>query len=152
VLTKGVAVYGRQEFPANGTKERRINMNSRERVITALSRREPDFVPRQVQLTPPVVQTFWEKTGESDYEAYFKNDMRYIEPLPTKVKQDFSRYHDLNEVKDPSCIDEWGIARVPGSLYHFVKIISPLRNAESIEDIEKYPWPDILADYRFEHY
>ena len=45
-------------------------------------------------------------------------------------------------------IEEWGIAFVPGSEYHFEGMVHPLAGDISIRDIEFYPWPDVTADYR----
>jgi uroporphyrinogen decarboxylase len=53
------------------------------------------------------------------------------------------------DVSDDCLIDDWGVTwqRRPGSLYFEVSD-PPLRNA-TLDDLEQYPWPDLLAPSRF---
>jgi len=48
-------------------------------------------------------------------------------------------------------IDEWGMGwRMPASSgYYYDLYLSPLANAETIADIEKYPWPDATDPDRY---
>jgi uroporphyrinogen decarboxylase len=53
------------------------------------------------------------------------------------------------EISDDCLIDDWGVTwrRRPGSLY-FEVADPPLRNA-TLDDLERYPWPDLAAPSRF---
>jgi uroporphyrinogen decarboxylase len=43
-------------------------------------------------------------------------------------------------------IDDWGIANVPGSMFHFTKMIHPLAGEKTLEDIKNYPLPDYTRE------
>ena len=53
------------------------------------------------------------------------------------------------EVSDDYIIDDWGTPwrRAPGSIYFEIAGF-PLRNA-TIDDLEKYPWPNLTSPARF---
>jgi len=53
------------------------------------------------------------------------------------------------DVSDDCLVDDWGVAwqRRPGNLYFEVSD-APLRNA-TLDDLERYPWPDLVAPSRF---
>jgi uroporphyrinogen decarboxylase len=44
-------------------------------------------------------------------------------------------------------LNEIGVLQIPGSMYHFTKGISPLRNVQSFADIRQYPYPRIQNLY-----
>ncbi|MGA2975361.1 MAG: uroporphyrinogen decarboxylase family protein [Spirochaetia bacterium] len=122
-------------------------MTSRERVLAAVRREEPDRVPRDLSwgLTPAAYELFTRKTGQTDPLAYFKVDTRLVSQPPTRDPARHARYHG----KDAD-VNEWGVANERGSdpALHFTHIVSPLRGATTIEDIVDYPLPDLDADYR----
>ena len=60
-----------------------------------------------------------------------------------ETKHDFSRYYTDIDIPDDAWIDGSGILTIPGSSFHFTRWISPLRNAETLEEIMDFPaWPD----------
>lgn len=60
-------------------------MTSRERVLTALSRREPDRVPFNLRTGPELVARLRAEVGDVDFAVHFGHDVRYVSlPLPTK--------------------------------------------------------------------
>lgn len=127
-------------------------MTPRERVLTALAREEPDKVPRELSygaFTPALMKVFVEKTGSIDPTEYFNFEVRPVNLKPTRKAYDFSRY--LSDLPDKVYISEWGVASFTGSLYHFMRSIRPMENLSTPEDIEEYPFPDMLAEYRYEH-
>jgi uroporphyrinogen decarboxylase len=63
-------------------------------------------------------------------------------------KDDVKLYYADIDKPEGSFLNEIGVLQVPGSLYHFTKTISPLRNASSFDDIVKYPFPDVAALYQ----
>ncbi len=131
-------------------------MNSRQRLMTALSRGVPDRVPRDLSwgLSPIFYEKFKKNTGETDYYKYFKVDYRLLDFKSTKKVIDFSNY--FNERSDVHGFynDEWGIGHVKSTNtdFHFEHIISPLKFAESVNDIIDYPIPDFMEEYRHTHF
>ncbi len=49
-------------------------------------------------------------------------------------------YRDIDKPAGSS-INEIGVLDVPGSMHHFTRSVSPLRNASTFEDIKNYPYP-----------
>jgi uroporphyrinogen decarboxylase len=52
-------------------------------------------------------------------------------------------------VSDVDHHDEWGVGAISAGFHHFEKMVHPLHNASSPRDIAAYPWPDVLAPYRW---
>jgi len=126
-------------------------MTHRERVLLALSRKEPDRVPFTMDFTPEIYERFKRETGAEDYYEYFKIDIRYTGPDSTKKTADFTPYIGRSAHPERRRVDEWGIGWEKGSLHHFEDMVHPLRNMTSIKELEQYPWPDVDADYRWQN-
>ena len=47
-------------------------------------------------------------------------------------------------------VSEYGSITVPGSSYHLRRMIYPLRNAESLDDIDRFPGPEVREAWRWE--
>lgn len=78
--------------------------------------------------------------------------MPHIGPwAPAKtVKPDFTGYYEGVDMPEGSYIDGNGTLHIPGSMYHFTRYISPLRNAEKFEEIEAFPYPNVKG-YTTDH-
>jgi len=122
-------------------------MTPRQRVMAALTRQVPDRVPRVMGFTPPALEEFRHRTGACNPADYFDFEVRFVGIGPTTLNTDFRPY--LGDMPPGTRVNEWGIGHVPGSTYHFEDYIHPLRNASSPDDIADYPFPDLLADYRY---
>ena len=129
-------------------------MTSRERVLAAIAREVPDRVPVDISwgLTPLVKEVFRQKTGQTDYLAYFGVDTRHARIANTQCPHDFSSYFAEHADGERMRIGEWGIGSVPltDSDLHFQRVASPLKNARSVGDVADFPLPDITADYRMD--
>jgi len=55
---------------------------------------------------------------------------------------DYSKYWEGVDLPEGTTF-AGGVAHVPGSVYHFTHMISPLRNAASLAEIENYPLDDL---------
>lgn len=62
---------------------------------------------------------------------------RRIAPLP---QHDYSVYYEGIAIPEGLRFSEGGVLHLPGSKYHFVRLISPLRNATSLAELEAFPW------------
>jgi len=98
--------------------------------------------------TPPALEQFRRRTGASDPADYFDFEVRHVGISPTRLETDFTPW--VGTMPPNGHVNEWGIGHVPGSLYHFEDYVHPLRDARTAADVEAYPFPDILADYRYE--
>jgi uroporphyrinogen decarboxylase len=119
-------------------------MNPRERVLTAMRRETPDRVPFGFSFTPALMQVFWEKTGADNPADYWRFDMRPIWFRSPGNKADYGAYYPEG-LPNGAWIDDWGVANVPGSMYHFVQMLHPLRHAKTVEEIVDYPLPDYAS-------
>jgi uroporphyrinogen decarboxylase len=62
--------------------------------------------------------------------------------------KDYSRYWHGQELPPGTTINGVGVAQVPSGFYHFWGYVSPLREAQSLKEIEEYPLDDLSTwDY-----
>jgi uroporphyrinogen decarboxylase len=92
-------------------------------------------------------EEFRRQTGEDDYAEHFGLEPRYVGILGTVQPRDFGAY--LGDVEGVHHHDEWGVGAIPSGFHHFQRMVHPLRNATSPREIAAYPWPDVLAPYRW---
>ena len=124
-------------------------MTPRERVREAVNRGAPDRVPKELGFTPAVMERFQQETGSDNPSEYFDMETRNVDfaPLRDEDKPDFSEY--LRDMPPEARISsEYGTATVPANFHHFWGYVFPLRKAQTVRDIERYPWPDMTTDYR----
>ncbi len=60
---------------------------------------------------------------------------------PNRVAPDFSGYYADMDVPENATINWFGMMEIPGSMYHFTRYISPLRNATTLDEIKNFPYP-----------
>jgi uroporphyrinogen decarboxylase len=129
-------------------------MNPRERVLKALRREgAPDRVPFEISwgaFTPRLMKTYRKETGsELEPDEYFDFDTRYVRPLPSNKKTDFTQYFKGEELEEDVSFDDWGVGSVPTAFeipdfkYH------PLEKMTSVEEIDQFEWPDLDLAYRY---
>jgi len=124
-------------------------MSPRERVATAMARRQPDRVPKTAGFTPAIRERFEKETGSKNPNEYFKMEPRGVGFKPTQHQPDFTKY--FTDLPDNAQIGEWGTVRIPGGFYHFTRRMYPMAGFTSAKQVEEYPWPDMKADYRHAH-
>lgn len=136
-------------------------MNSKERVLTALRRSgTPDRVPIQFDLCRSLLDDFGEKYGiPVHYTTSYFEDVTYrisANELRTAMGSDCvvvgaslpSGYsHPVTE--DGCIVNEFGMKMRQGPLYMEV-IESPLAGVSAVEEVERVPFPDPLAEGRFD--
>lgn len=122
----------------------------RDRVITALSRREPDRVPTWLQLSPAVKQALQRAVGSDDLVGALGLDVDYEQTVgrgPSTLTADFTGYFD--EIPPGAHYSEWGEMGYPAGFYHFEGQKKPMAAFTSVREIEEYPFPDPDAEYRY---
>jgi uroporphyrinogen decarboxylase len=136
-------------------------LNHRERVLTTLGHREPDRVPRFLNLTPAVIEEFRRRTGHTDPADYWDWDMSHVgflppDPLPD-LDEVFGRYFeglDFEWILSWDTRDyppEWGIATRPAHYYHFSAPLAPMTDFSSVAELDEYPFPDYVGEWRHDH-
>jgi uroporphyrinogen decarboxylase len=128
-------------------------MTQRENILRAFRRQQPETVGFDFVLSPALLDEFRRRTGREDYQEYFNFPLRCIELDPTRLTTDYTRFFDdLPPGTRPlDWNPEWGIMGAPGPTAHFQEMLHPMAKFESAAQVAAYPWPDWLADYRWEH-
>ena len=143
-------------------------MSPRQRVLTALSRKQPDRVPKYAGFSDPMLEMFKKKTGSNSPEDYFNMEIRYVlfkpESRSDKGKwygsggawygiaanpEKFLKY--FSNLPKGTIITEWGVGFKPGSTPYYSKVIYPMKDFHYPEEIDKYPFPDVLAEHRHQY-
>ncbi len=137
-------------------------MTSKERVLRAFKKTDgmPDRPPLQFDLCRSLIDYFGEKLGmEADYSLSYYEDLTYrisANEIRTKMGSDciviggtVASDFEIKTVRENVTLNEFGMEMKPGSLYVDV-VKCPLVEAGSIEDIEKYNFPNPYAPGRFE--
>lgn len=128
----------------------RTEMSPRQRVTTTMRREVPDRVPKEAGFTPAIQAAFEENTGATNAAEYFGFERRGVGFRGPQEPQDFSLYYP-DGIPEGTSINEYGSGRVPSDFYHFTSRIYPLERAETVEELEEYPWPDYTPERRHAH-
>lgn len=125
-------------------------MTKRERVLAAMSRNQPDRVPKSAGFTPTIQRKFEEATGHSDAAAYFDYDSTGVGFAGPDEATDWAPYYP-DGVGEGCFYSEYGTAHTPGSFEHFWRLDYPLKKCSSLSELEQFPWPDVTEPHRHEH-
>lgn len=136
-------------------------MNHRERVLTAMSHREPDRAPRNATLPPFVREEFARRTGQQSPAEYWDWDLSNVGFKPPDPHLDlrarfgtFFADRDCEWLLDWDRNDyspEWGVATRPAHFYHLSAPLAPMESFTRVEQIEAYPFPDYVNEWRHDH-
>jgi uroporphyrinogen decarboxylase len=130
-------------------------MTSRERTLAVLARELPDRLPRELKLTPALLEEFEKRTGANDPGEYFGLDVRDVYFAPPTSFADFSAYYPegLPRFWNPAGweVGEWGVGVTDGSMYHFIHLEHPMKRLTTIGELEHYPFPDLTPPARHQH-
>jgi uroporphyrinogen decarboxylase len=145
-------------------------MTPRERVLTALRRQQPDRVPYEINGFNRVAWArFKTETGSIDPDAYFgaETAVERVDFLPTNInlKERYLPFHELpphvtyksndeDMHKGDFILDEWGTVFIAGTDPAYDHFVAPTKimKAASIGEIQNYPMPDFMEDYRHRHF
>lgn len=136
---------------------------SRERVKAAIEHREPDRVPIDFNPTLEFYLNLKNYLGLEIEEELRPNEMMEVIPHPRvlsmlgadliSVKLGSPKGRRSAEAQGELIVNEWGVGlrrvQQPGIGSYFEPVYHPLA-AATIDDLEKYPWPDPSAPGRGE--
>lgn len=123
-------------------------MTHRENLFRALRRQQPHHVPFFFTLCDDQIKTCREKTGTEDFFEAFDLPIRYVSIGPSRHIPDYSPYYP--GLPQGAYLDEWGVGYAPGRFHHFTRMLHPMQDFTSPAQVESFPLPDLLADYRWE--
>jgi uroporphyrinogen decarboxylase len=149
-----------------------MSMTPRERVLAALAHEEPDRVPIVVGVSNATgikARPYRELAGVLGLDpgdAYIYDwpelgtalpNEAILERLGTDVRPVLDAFPAATLLRnrerpahDPF-IDDWGSGQVEISEGHWFPGVHPLREAETLDAIERYPWPDMDDPSRVAH-
>ncbi len=140
-------------------------MDSRERILQALSHREPDKVPLDIQgmgasrVYAKPMRAFCELAGQKcDFDADIEGFAVLSEGLLDRLKVDTrgvaarapEETKSWREGETVFVENEMGVisARPPSSIY-FDTVLNPMSGVTCIDDVRNFPWPDPEEPSRF---
>jgi len=130
-------------------------MTPRERVLAVLRRERPDRLPRELKLTPALLEELQRRTGAADPAEYFSLEMRDVYFAPPAEAADFSAYYPegLPRFWNPAGweVGEWGVGVTDGSMHHFIHLEHPMIRLRNAEELDRYPFPDLSLAARHAH-
>ena len=127
-------------------------MTPRERVWQAVNRGTPDKVPKEAGFTPALMERFQKETGSNSPADYFGMETRHVGFAGLRP-EDFPDFSEYMKALPPNArlMSEYGTASVPANFHHFWGYVYPLQKAQTVDEIERYPWPDVTLAYRHGH-
>lgn len=98
----------------------------------------------EFSLCPYLIERVQKELGAGDYQEYFSFPWRMVEDirLPGHDVEQYRKFYQ-RPLADGADIDTWGVGheKSPNSM-HMTYMRHPLEDAEDLEDLQKYPFPD----------
>ena len=128
---------------------------SRDIVLDVIHRRTPERLPRELKLTPALMEEFRRRTGATCPVEHFGLDVDEVHFRAIEHPDDFRPYYPdgLPPLPNPEGweLGQWGVGQEPGSVAHFVRLRHPLENVASVDELSRYPFPDLSRPERHAH-
>ena len=124
-------------------------MTQLERFHATMAHEKPDSWLYYASFTPDLERRVRERFGLGPKDSIAEHFGMYapvnvsMRPPENLEKPDFWQYYEDVDVPEGAHLDAFGVLLLPGSMYHFVRKVSPLRNARRFEDIEAFPYPNV---------
>ncbi|MFW6132762.1 MAG: uroporphyrinogen decarboxylase family protein [Planctomycetota bacterium] len=121
-------------------------LSDREVFRRTVDHADPPRVLYHASFTPDLRRRLREHLGTEDVGAalgMFRRTMLQLQRPEGVAAPDYSRYWRDEELPEGTKFGEQGAAMVPAGFYHFFGYVSPLRNAETLAELEQYPIEDV---------
>ena len=123
-------------------------MTPRERTLAVVARERPDRLPRELKLTPAADGSL---PAAAPARAIRPSTFSWKSATSSSPRRpqlpDFSQYYPegVPRLWNPAGweVGEWGVGVKDGSMHHFVHIEHPMRRLSKLEELERYPFPDL---------
>ena len=112
---------------------------------STVEHRRPSRILYYAGFTPDLERRVREHVGWGDMAAHygFFRPTNLDIPRPANLPPlKYSKYWQGQTLPEGTQFDAFGVAMVPSGFYHFWGYVSPLRNAQSLAEIEDYPLED----------
>jgi uroporphyrinogen decarboxylase len=128
-------------------------LSVRENFFRAARRQEPEWIPFDFGFSRGALKTFEAHVGEGVNPVdYYDFAGRWVGPSgTTRPTPDWrALYYADGSVPEAATFDaEWGGASVYEPEVDDNRQYFPLRNLQTAEEVDAFPWPDQGADYRY---
>lgn len=126
-------------------------LTSYENFMRMMRHEEPQWIPMDLPVTPPVEDLIQQKKGTRDAALAFDLDFQYCGPRfrgdPAKWR---AAFEELGfPVPENAEIWDNGVTHVPpapgstGKAYHFREMLHPLSVITDVKQLERLPWPSL---------
>ncbi len=126
-------------------------MSQYERFWSTVRHERPDEFLYYMSFTPDLDSRMRQRLGLSQ-EADLGAHLGLFSPanaIPLasedQASRDFSAYFADVAIPDGSFINRLGVLEIPGSMYHFTRYVSPLRQASTLTDLEAFSYPSTIG-------
>ncbi len=120
-------------------------MTKRERYLACVNFEAVDRPPRYAGFTPDLLEKMTQRLGKDPVQHYDMDIGRGVGLRPPEGFEfpDYAPYHpDRVPGRDGFTIDENGCGHLNHGYYHFTEYLSPLREASSLDELERFPIAD----------
>lgn len=121
-------------------------MTNRENFFSLIRRQGYEWIPPEFHLCPHLENIFVEKYGRRDYDEFFRFPWKNVDDmrLSDTDTEKFRKYYQ-KPLAENADLDIWGIGheKSPNSM-HMTYMRHPLENAQTLEEVMDYPYPDFL--------
>ena len=118
-------------------------MTNRENYKAIARRKGYEYMPAEFDMCPALQAKYDDYVKEHDIR--FPKGPVYVRQLSVDraSEERFLQYYGNHQFKPGTTIDWWGVAHEPGSkaAFHMTKMYHPMRDFDSVEQIESYPFP-----------
>jgi uroporphyrinogen decarboxylase len=122
-------------------------LTNRENFFHVINGGEPERIPFTLYLCESLLDKFKAKYQTDDYHSVFNIPFSDIGILPGRNPVDYSSFFKEGEI---DYYDEYGVGYKKGSVAHFARFISPMKDYTTVTQVRSFPMSDFLADYRWE--
>jgi uroporphyrinogen decarboxylase len=147
-------------------------MTSKERVLAAINHQEPDRVPIVVGIsnaTGVKIKTYrdlkrllgvdapdhfiydWPEIGTAEMDEVVLERLHVDVRGVLDVEPDSLREKNKNRAPGESYVNSWGVSQYELAPGQWAFGEPPLKKATTLEEIEAYPWPDMMDPTRVAH-
>lgn len=122
-------------------------MTNRENFLSLIRKQGYEHVPVEFILCPSLQEAVRERFGAEDYEQYFGFPWRRVEDVRL-IDHDVEKYRGYFNppLAEGADIDQWGIGHEKSAnSMHMTYMRHPLENADTLEELQAYPFPDFAG-------